>query len=250
MRTHTINAIVIRRTDLAEKDRILTLFSKESGRISAVAKGARRPGSRLGGASEPFTYSKMLISTGRDLDIIAQAEIIESFPNVKQNIDAVSYGIYMLELIGNFIDSEQANAQLFDNLLSAMYILESGTDPKLTTRYFELNMLDVLGYKPHFDVCLRCAGPIGIEKAVFSPSMGGMICKECGMPPNDAIWVSGAITSYFKALEETQPHKIKDLHFPKGAMQDLEKTLKWHIKYRLERKLKSSDVIDAILQKG
>jgi DNA repair protein RecO (recombination protein O) len=243
MRTHAANAVVLRRIDLGEKDRILTLYTKEQGKLSAVAKGARRPGSRLAGASEPFTYLKLLLATGRDLDIVSQAEIKESFPNVKSQVTSVAYGIYILELVSQFVDERQPNADLFDTLLSSMYVLESGVDPEITTRYFELQLLSALGYEPHFDACLRCARQIGREKVAFSPSLGGVVCQKCGTAPNDAIWVPGAAVSYVRALRQAQPQTLKQLNVPTGARRDLECMLKWHIRYRLERDLKSVEFI-------
>ena len=264
MRTYLASAIVLRRIDLGEKDRILTLFSREHGKLSAVAKGARRPGSRLAGTSEPFTYSKMLLSSGRDLDVLSQAEIKESFPNVKASIAGVAYGVYLLELVNSSVDQRQPNPDIFDTLLSAMYVLEGGTDPEMTARYFEVQLLSILGYEPHFEACLRCgrtpasirppdrvySAPAEKERVSFSPAMGGIICAKCGSPPNDAISVPAAISSYVKALRAVEPHKIKDMHFPKGARRDLARMLRWHIRYRLERDLKSTDFIDMISEDG
>lgn len=246
MRSYSANAIVLRRIDLGEKDRILTLFTREHGKLSAVAKGSRRPGSKLGGASEPFTYSKMLLSSGRDLDVLSQAEIKESFPNVKNGIESVAHGVYLLELVNSFVDQRQPNPDIFDTLLSAMYVLESGTDPILTARYFEIQLLAILGYEPHLEACLRCGEAPGKERVSFSPALGGIVCSECGEPPKDAISVPGAIASYVKALRNAEPHKLKEMRVPKGARHDLARILKWHIRYRLEHDLKSTDFIDAI----
>lgn len=247
MRTYTAATIVLRRIDLGEKDRILTLFSRGHGKLSAVAKGARRPGSKLAGASEPFTYGKMFLSTGRELDVLTQADIRESFPNVKQNIRSVAYGIYLLELVNSFTEDRQPNPDLFDTLLSAMYVLESGTDPEITARYFELHLLDILGYEPRFDACLWCGKSAEKERIGFSPAMGGLVCEGCGAPPPDVIWVPGAIVSYVNALRRAEPGKLKDMQFPPGARRDLAQVLKWHIRYRLEHDLKSADFIDSIV---
>lgn len=264
MRTYSASAIVLKRIDLGEKDRILTLFSREHGKLSAVAKGCRRPGSKLGGTSEPFTYAKMFLSTGRDLDVLTQAEIKESFPHVKNAMASVAHGIYLLELVNSFIDQRQPNPDLFDTLLSAMYVLESGTDPEVTARYFEVQLMSILGYEPHFEACLRCGRPLMGQSALrqaqhapsaqhapremvsFSPALGGIICAECGNPPSDAIPVPGAAASYVNALRRAEPHKLKELKIPKGARRDLARMLKWHIRYRLEHDLKSVDFIDAI----
>ena len=250
MRTYSAGAVVLRRIDLGEKDRILTVFTREHGKLSAVAKGARRPGSTLAGASEPFTYSKMLLSSGRDLDVLTQAEIKESFPNVKADIAGVAHGIYLLELTNSFVDQRQPNPDIFDTLLSAMYVLESGTDPEMTARYFEIQFLAILGYEPSFEACLRCGRQPGRERISFSPAMGGIVCARCGSPPNDAISVPAAVASYVKALRTAEPHKLKELRFPKGARRDLARMLRWHIRYRLEHDLKSTDFIDAISEAG
>ncbi|MHB9037392.1 MAG: DNA repair protein RecO [Armatimonadota bacterium] len=246
MRTYTASAIVLRRIDLGEKDRILTIYAREQGKLSAVAKGARRPGSKLGGVSEPFTYARMFLSSGRDLDVLTQAEIRESFPNVKQSMAGIAYAVYLMELVNSFVDQRQPNPELFDTLLSAMYVLESGAKPEITVRYFELQLLTLLGYEPHFEACLRCGKKIKREKVAFSPALGGIVCPVCGVPPNDAIWVPGAIVSYVRALKAAEPQKLKDMKFPKGALRDLALTLRWHIRYRLEHELKSVDFIDAV----
>ena len=268
MRTYSASAIVLKRIDLGEKDRILTLFTREHGKLSAVAKGCRRPGSKLGGASEPFTYAKMFLSTGRDLDVLTQAEIKESFPNVKGAMSSVAHGVYLLELTNSFVDQRQPNPDMFDTLLSAMYVLESGTDPEVTARYFEIQMLSILGYDPHVDVCLRCGreilkqvqNDVGIqnsvnvqgdvkvnrEKVSFSPALGGIVCSECGNPPPDAIQASSAVASYVNALRKAEPHRLKEMSIPKGARRDLARMLKWHIRYRLEHDLKSVEFVEAI----
>jgi DNA repair protein RecO (recombination protein O) len=247
MRTYSASAIVLRRIDLGEKDRIITLFTREHGKLSAVAKGARRPGSKLAGASEPFTYSRMMLSSGRDLDVLSQAEIKESFPTVKNSIASVAHGVYLLELVNSFIDQRQPNLDIFDTLLSAMYVLESGTDPELAARYFEIQLLAILGYEPNFEACLRCGRKPGREKISFSPALGGIVCAQCGAPPKDAIPAPAAVASYVRALRRAEPHKIKEMRVPKGARRDLARMLKWHIRYRLEHGLKSTDFIDAIL---
>ncbi|MCE5323679.1 DNA repair protein RecO [bacterium] len=247
MRTYSASAIVLRRIDLGEKDRILTVYAREQGKLSAVAKGARRAGSKLAGVSEPFTYAKMFLSTGRDLDVLTQAEIRESFPNVKRSIEGIAYAVYMMELTNSFVDERQPNPDLFDTLLSAMYILESGANPEITARYFEIHSLAILGYEPHFEACLRCGKKIGRERVAFSPALGGIVCAHCGMAPNDAIWVPGAIVSYAQALKNAEPQMLKSFKFPKGALRDLSNVLRWHIRYRLEHDLKSTDFIDSIM---
>jgi len=248
VRSYLASGMILSRTDLGEKDRILRVLTKEYGKLSAVAKGCRKPGSRLAGASEPFTYSSMQLNQGRDLEVLSQADIRESFPNVRTDINALAHAIYMLELVDRFVDERQPNPDVFDTLLSSLYVLEAQTDPEITVRHFELTLLNVLGYTPRFTECARCNNRKFGEKAAYSPAFGGLVCPECGTPPNDAIWVSHAVASYVDALQRTQPNKLKDLRFPKGARHDLARVLKWHIRYRLERRLKSDEFIDQLTE--
>ncbi len=245
-RTYTASGVVLRRIDLGEKDRILTIYTKEHGKLSAVAKGSRRPGSKLAGASEPFTYSKLFLAMGKELEVLTQAEIRESFPHTKSEITRIAYAVYMLELVDHFVEDREPNPELFDTLLSCMYVLESGTDPEITARYFELQLLSLMGYDPQFDACMRCGREIGRERISFSPALGGIVCGHCGEAPSDGIGVPGAAASYVQALRRVEPHKLRDMKIPEAARRDLARMLKWHIRYRLERDLKSTDFIQAI----
>jgi len=261
MRTYAANGIVLRRIDLGEKDRILTIYTKELGKLGAVAKGSRRPGSKLAAASEPFTYSKMLLATGRDLDVLTQADIRESFPNVKNAMTTVAHGVYLLELTSHFVDERQPNPDLFDSLLRSMYVLEGGTDAEVTARRFELDLLRILGYEPQFDACIVCGGDLpkpgspgngiagqsrrksGLGKIGFSPSLGGAACEACAQTLRDIIWVSGAAPSYVRALRRAEPQNLGSIKMPPGARRDLARMLREHIRYRLEREIKSTEFI-------
>lgn len=246
MSSYTADGIVLKRTDLGDKDRILTILTKERGKLSAVAKGARRPGSKLAGTSEPFTFSRMQLGEGRNLEVLTQSEIRESFPAIRRDIKKLAYGIYILELTNAFTDEHIPNPDLFDTLLSILYVIESGTDPEVAARYFDLQILGIMGYDPHFDDCLQCGREFGRERIVFSPSLGGIVCRECGMEPADSVHVPGAIASYIAALRLVEPQKIKEMKIPEGARRDLSRMLRRHIRYRLEHDLKSADFIDAI----
>ena len=239
---------MLRRIDLGEKDRIVIIFTREIGKISAVAKGSRRPGSKLGGASEPLTYSRLMLASGRDLYVLTQAEIKESFPHVRSNITSVAYGVYLLEIVNAFLDMRQPNPDIFDTLLSAIYILESGLDSEIAARYFEIQLLSILGYEPHIDKCLKCGRKPARETVYFSPAMGGIVCSACGEAPKDSIEVRAAVASYISAIKIAEPPRLKDMRFPKGARQDMAKILSRHIRHQLEHDLKSTEFIDIIAE--
>ncbi|MFQ3549611.1 MAG: DNA repair protein RecO [Armatimonadota bacterium] len=246
MRSYSANGVVVKRIDLGEKDRIITIFTKEYGKISAVAKGARRPGSKLAGASELMSYSKLFLSKGKDLDILTQADIKESFPNVRCNLNSLAHAIYILELASSFVDENQPNPDLFDNMLSTLYVLEAGTDPEISARYFEMGLLKLQGYEPHFEECVKCGCTEFDEKISFNVILGGVECGKCRPFPIDSMMIRSALCSYVDVLRKSQPQELKNLKFPIGAKRELEKVLKWHIRYRLEKELKSFEFIKII----
>src|SRR5256885_1777053 len=107
MPIYKVNAIVLRRMDLGETDRILRLLTRECGRVDVVAKGARRGTSRLSGATELFTHSRMMLATGKTLDIVSQCEIRESFPPLRSNLPSLSRAAYLCELVERFMEERE-----------------------------------------------------------------------------------------------------------------------------------------------
>src|SRR5437879_4466300 len=124
MPVYKVNGIVLRRSDLGETDRILRLFTRECGRVDTVAKGARRGTSRLSGATELFTHSRMLLATGKTLDIVSQCEIRESFPGLRGDLQRIARATYLCELVDRLLADREPNTEAFDLLLSALYLLQ------------------------------------------------------------------------------------------------------------------------------
>ena len=246
MATYRANGIVLRRTNLGETDRIVTLYTREHGKLSAVAKGARRPISRLAASTELFTYARYLLATGRNLDVVTQAETRESFPSIRDDIGAIAYATYLIELVGEMSEDRAPHPDLFDTLLSSLYMIESGIDPEIVTRAFELQFMTVSGYKPHLESCGRCGASLPAEQVSFSPSFGGALCEECGPLPEDAIMVRRQTLDAMISLLTAEPTQIRDMVIPEEMRTEMANVMRWHIRYRLERELKSAGFIQAL----
>src|SRR5579863_4167977 len=120
MPLYKADAIVLHRTNLGETDKILTLLCRENGKLGAVAKGSRRPGSKLSGATELYTYSRFLLAIGKNLDIVSQCEIRESFPALRGDLALLSRATYLCELTDRLVEEREPNPEVFDMLLSAL----------------------------------------------------------------------------------------------------------------------------------
>src|SRR5512136_681352 len=157
-RYYQTEAIIIRKIKLGEADRILTLYTPDYGKIEAVAKGVRRPKSKLAGHLELLTYSQLRLARGRNLDTITGSQTIESFMPLKDDLRLSSYGLYAAELINQFTVAHAENSALFELFLEALNRLSRSQNPELTLRYFELHLLELSGFRPQLQECVVCRG--------------------------------------------------------------------------------------------
>src|SRR5690625_1080684 len=145
--------IVLRTRDLGEADKILIIYTKEHGKLSAVARGARRSRSRLLAPSQLFSHSKYLFYKGRSLHSVSQAELANSFRPLREDISRLAYASYLAELLDVFISESEPNAELFRNGLEGFTLMAGADDLELASRWFEMNLLAHLGYRPELHYC-------------------------------------------------------------------------------------------------
>jgi DNA repair protein RecO (recombination protein O) len=182
MPTYSLTAITIGSFALGESDKILTLFSSERGPVRAVAKGARKPGTKISGRCDVLNVNKLLVATGKSLDIITQAEGIENFKPLRQNLERLSYGLYYAELSQHFGQGLSDESDLyFDLVVSSLRAQADGkVEGSLLCLEFELQLLEMLGYKPEVDACVICRAVLTeYLLAVFHYDLGGIICQNC-----------------------------------------------------------------------
>lgn len=182
MPTYSIHAITVGSFPLGESDKIVSLFSAERGMVRAVAKGARKPGTKIAGRAEVLNINKLLMAKGRSLDIITQAEGIETFNSLRRDLVRLSYSLYYAELTQHFGQGlEEESAIYFDYLCEALMLQANKTaDPLLLCLEFELGLLDLLGYRPELDVCVACRAPLtDYTLSIFHYDFGGIVCERC-----------------------------------------------------------------------
>ena len=141
MPLYRANVIVLRRRAFQETDKLLTLYSREHGKLSAIARGARRAQSRLVGATEPLVYARMQLATGRNLDIITEATPRHTFPGLRTSARKVQVALYMAELLDALVEERQSSPEQFDLMLSSLYLLEGKPLDALVVRRFEMQMI-------------------------------------------------------------------------------------------------------------
>ena len=157
-RTYRTEAVVLRQTTLGEADRILTLYTPDAGKVRAVAKGVRRQKSRLRGHLELLTRVSVSISTGRSLDIVAEAQTIEAFRKVTEDLERLTRGLYIAELTDGFTVEHSSNEPVYRLLVETLERLSTTDRPTLLTRRFEALLLGYSGFGPELYGCGAGAG--------------------------------------------------------------------------------------------
>ena len=179
-RIYRVDAIVLKRTDHGEADRLLTLLTPDRGKMTAIAKGARKPSSRKSGHVELFTHCVLMLAKGKTHDVVTQADTVESFIELRDNLDRVGYAYYLAELVDRFAEEAAENRAIYDLLLRALaWLAIDSTHPDLLARFFELRLLQFAGYRPQLYECVNCGKPIEPIENYFSVEAGGILDPDC-----------------------------------------------------------------------
>ena len=228
-------ALVLRTMRLGEADRIVTMAGRHNGRIRAVAKGVRKTKSRFGGRLEPFTYVSLVLWRGKSgLDTVTQAEVLEPFRAVREDLDRFALGEVMLEASDRVIQEAEASGRLLNLLINSLHRLSDDSSP-LVLATFLLKLSALAGFAPSLDRCAECGAPA----AWFSPGQGGAVCPGCR---------SGEAEEVGPAPLELMSDLLRDLPVEPPAMDELLacRLARYYTEYHLERRLKSAAAVEAL----
>ncbi|MCZ7670242.1 MAG: DNA repair protein RecO [Chloroflexi bacterium] len=249
-RTHRTEAIVLKRSNFGEADRLLTLFSLEFGKIKAVAKGARKPQSRKTGHVELFMRSRYLLAEGRDLYIITQAEMIEAYPALRDDLVRTTYGSYLVELLDRFTVEEDVNQDIYRLLAAALGWLSETADVRLAARAYELRLLGLTGFQPQLFHCVSCGEAIEEQDQFFSVELGGLLCPTCRQADRSAKPISAVAVKVLRYLQTRPWDTVKSLQLKRPLHVELEAILYHYLTHILERNLKSIDFLNRLREEA
>jgi len=236
---HRNQAIVLKRHDFAEADRICTLFTLERGKVTAIAKGVRRIASRKSGHIELFTHATVLLAQGRNMDVLTQAETLSPFRGLRSDLLRTAYAYHVCELVERTAQEGVASSRIFRALLETLSGLCDAADPSLASRWFEIALLDLLGYRPQLRTCVGCGVEVGPEGNSFSPEAGGVLCPTCGVQDAGKISLDPVV---FRVLRHVQAHSLDQvlrIDVSSETRSGLESILRARLESVLERRLRS-----------
>ncbi|MCK0471559.1 DNA repair protein RecO [Alkalihalobacillus sp. APA_J-10(15)] len=172
-----VEGIIIRTIDYGETNKVVTLFTKELGKIGVMARGAKKPKSRLSAASQLFMYGIFVIQTSSGLGVLQQADITSSFRDIRSDLRRAAHASYMLELTDKLTDEKTRYSEIFKLLYQILIYIDEGLDVDVLKMIFETKMLAVAGIKPELDQCSSC-GSIN-QPIAFSIKNAGFLCPKC-----------------------------------------------------------------------
>ncbi len=245
-RSYQTEAVIIKKTKLGEADRILTLYTPHLGKIQAVAKGVRRPRSKLAGHLELLTHSLVSLARGRNLDTITGSQTINSFLPLKSDLQLTSYALYVTELVNQFTADHIENYPLFQLLLETMGRLCQTSNKELVLRYFELHLLNEVGYRPQLRQCVSCRVPLEPTTNSFCPSAGGMLCPGCSPSQPLTYPLSVNALKVLRLMQGSDFRMANKLKLNTELSQRLEAVMRDYIRYLLEREVKSTAWLDRL----
>jgi DNA repair protein RecO (recombination protein O) len=169
-------AVVLRTHKLGEADRIVVLFTAAHGKVRAVAKGVRKTKSKFGARLEPLSHVALQLYEGRNLDTVTQAESIEQFRGIREDLDRLGRAVSLLEAVDGVVQEGEDDERLYQMLLGALRTLEAQPAPLVVPAFF-WKLLAHVGFRPLLDTCAGCggAGPF----VAFELDEGGVLCRSC-----------------------------------------------------------------------
>lgn len=252
-RLYRIEAIVMHRSDVGEADRLLTVLSRERGKLRLNAKGARKVSSRKSGHVELFIRSRMLIAKGRgDIDIVSQVETLDAYRGLREDLTRSTYAHYAVELIDAFAEEGSEQPELYDLLAEALKWIETTAmrSLPLTARYFELQLLTLAGFQPQVFFCADKGEPLqeiaADEFYGWSPAAGGALCPDHARDRSDASRLSLNGLKVLRHALRTDYAAFITLTLREAVLSEIEQVMLRYVQFVLERKVKSVEFLNLL----
>lgn len=204
MNNFVTDAINLKSYNLSESDKIIVMYSKDKGLIKGVAKGVKKPKSKLGARMDLLVANKLMLYKGRTLDRICQADVLNTFNKTRRDMDKIFYSMYVSEVVSNFgVEDDPCSQEIYNLLYKALdKISDSETKEEMLIAVikFQLKMMQVSGFGIEFETCLCCREPIGAENMYFSSRMGGVVCEKCNETLHLKTMMHHKIRDFLNAL--------------------------------------------------
>ncbi len=248
MQIKKTEAIVISSVDYGESDRIVTLYTKDFGRVKGMAKGARRSRKRFANTLEPFTHIKteLALKASSGLNWINHSSLINVFFDIRLDIGRFIYGSVFLEIIDQMAAESHPVPHLFSLFLLYLHNLNKSNRPNTLMPVFALRLLSILGYTPYVSGCVICEKPLNkkVSSVFFSYGDGGIVCSSCRRDRNGGLQLSAGMINILQYVLTVPTKGLGAIALSSTQQKEILFILKGFIDYHLDKRLKSWELLE------
>jgi DNA repair protein RecO (recombination protein O) len=248
-RVYKTEGIVLRSMHLGEADRVLTVLTPRLGKLRVIAKGVRRPRSRIGGALEPFSDVQLVLAVGRTFDVVTSSSLEDAHLGLRNDLHSTAAAWYVVELADRFCEGGADTHEPFRLLAQALSGLDAPpveVTREVVARWFELHLLDAMGFRPELTSCLDCGAAIEPEGNAYSPVGGGVLCASCAHAATGARPVSTEALKVMRHLQRSPLVGVLRLRLVAALHREVERLLHATVTAVLERELRSRDFLEEV----
>ncbi|RCW65339.1 DNA repair protein RecO [Saliterribacillus persicus] len=201
-----LDGIILRTQDYGETHKIVTILTPQLGKIGAIARGAKKPKSRMAAITQPFIHAQFLIQLGSSLATIQQGEVIQSFRKIREDIILTAYASYLAELTDKLLDQKKYRPFLYKQLLQTFDWFAEGKDPEILVMIYEWKMYKEAGFAPVVMQCVNCGNSNNLH--AFSVKNGGMLCLNCTGMDENAYSLNANVIKLLQIFSEVDIDRI------------------------------------------
>lgn len=244
-----VEGIVIRAVDYGEGNRILHVLTQEAGKISMMARGAKKVKSRFSAISQPFTYGQFVIfrSSSQAMGTINSGELIRSHQRLREDLVLSAYAAYLAELTNRIIEEGEPVPHIFAQLAAAFEAMEEGKDAAVITHVYEMNMLAAAGFMPQLHACVSC-GREDEPLSLLSGALGGTICDHCRKSDPQAVSVKSGTLKLLRTIQQLDLRRLGNVNVSQAAKQEMKQFIRSVMDAHLQVRWKSRDFIDQLAE--
>ena len=237
MATTKISGVVLKESNMGDFDKMLTILTPNFGKISCVAKGARRPRSALLAGSQIFCFGEYLMYKGTSTYHINSVEPIEVFYNIRTDLDKLKYAVHINKIVQEVTEENQNCFNIMQLLLNTLYVIsETDKDLELVLSIFKLRLLSILGFRPNVNKCVNCGKEE--ELIYFSLKDNGVKCNICGKQDKSAVTISQSTYNAIKYTLTAPPKKLYSFNIKEESLEEFKLLTKLYFNEKLEKEYK------------
>lgn len=246
---YRVEALVIRSTDYGEGNKIITLFTEAYGKIGVMARGARKPTSRLSAVAQPFTYGEFVFfRVGTQLGTLNHAEMIRSHQRLREDVLLSAYASYLTEMTDRLIGDNEPQAYIYRQLNAAYTALTDGKDPQIISHIYEMKILAAAGYAPSLTHCAECGEPT--DHTVFSFQAGGLLCSRCAGRDREAVNIGETGRKLLRLFEAVDLERLGSIDVKPETKERLKSVMRGWIDTHVNVKWRSRSVMEQMEKYG